>query len=44
MSDYVIQTQKLNYSGAAAILAAAVAEAEKIGVPVVIVIMDPAGQ
>lgn len=44
MPDYVIQTSRLNYAGAAAILAAAVAEADRIGVPVIIVIMDPAGQ
>lgn len=44
MPDYVIQTSRLNYAGAAAILAAAVAEADRIGVPAVIVIMDPAGQ
>lgn len=44
MSEFVTLVPRLNYSGAAAILAAAVAEAETISVPVVIVIMDPAGQ
>ena len=44
MLDYVTHQPRLTYAGAAAILAAAVAESGRIGVPVVIVIMDPAGQ
>ena len=44
MSAHVAYQPRLSYAAAAAILAAAVAESERIGVPVVIVVMDPAGQ
>lgn len=44
MSDYVTRTARLTYAGASRMLAAAVAEAQRMSVPVVIVVMDPAGQ
>lgn len=44
MSNYIIHQPRLTYAGAAAILAASVAESERLDVHVVIVIMDPVGQ
>lgn len=44
MSAYVTHAPKLTYAGAARMIEAAVAEAGRTGVPVVIVVMDPAGQ
>ncbi|MCC6008470.1 MAG: heme-binding protein [Rhodobacteraceae bacterium] len=44
MSAYVTQNPRLNYAGAARMIAASVDEADRMGVPVVIVVMDPAGQ